>query len=87
MKLFKLFEKDAKHGEVKGNYLIIKTDNGSFHIVEKDGVTEISMYDHFNIRIIGQTNNNPLIEIDSEEYPTRLQIKETENKFEMVRYI
>ena len=85
MKLFKLFEKDARHEEVKGNYLIIKTDNGSFHIVEKDGVTEISMYDHFNIRIIGKVKDNPLIEIDSDEYPTRLHILETEHKFEIIK--
>jgi len=85
MKLFKLFEKDAQHEEVKGNYLMVITDNGSFHIVEKDGVTEISMYDHFNIRVIGKTTDNPLIEIDSDEYPTRLQIKETEHKFEIIK--
>lgn len=63
------------------NYIIISTTNGQIHVSEENGITKIVYYDHFNIQIIGKNKREPLIVIDSDEFPTQLHIKETEAKW------
>ena len=86
MRIFnpKLVSKDSPFKDIKvdEDYVIIDTPAGSFHISCNKEKTEISMYDHFVMEITGNTKNNPLIHIDSEEYPTRLKISETEHTWE-----
>jgi len=67
------------------NCVIIDTGNGSFHVWEKDGKTHILMYDHFRIEVEGKHKGEPKITLDSDEYPTRLEVKETENRWTMVK--
>ena len=66
------------------NLIIIHTINGSIHVEEDpvSGQTTIYYHDHATIRISGKHKNVPLISIDTDEYPTRLVIKENESKWE-----
>ena len=63
------------------NYLIVHTIHGSFHIKENQAETKISMYDHFTITVIGKHKSEPFIILDSDEFPTHLEIRETESKW------
>jgi len=64
------------------HHVIIGTFNGDFHFAEQEGVTEITFYDHFTLRVEGQHKGVPTVTIDSNEYPTKLVIKETEHPWE-----
>ena len=59
----------------------IETDKLDLSIYEKNGMLVISMYDHFMLTIEGGHKQCPTIMIDSDEYPTRLVVKESEKKW------
>lgn len=49
------------------------------------GVTEgfgIYVHDHFSLEVRGAHKDNPRVTIDSDEFPTRLQIEDREHSFE-----
>ncbi len=67
------------------NSIIIQTMAGSIHVYDKDasesGEVEVHYYDHFSMKIKGTHKHRPTVIIDSDEYPTRLKIEETESKW------
>ena len=65
---------------VENNCVIIKTPNGDFHVSqEKDGTTHLCMFRHFRLVVHGRTKQNPLVTLDSDEYPTRLCVLDSED--------
>lgn len=68
------------------NRIIVDTQNGSFHISEEDEKTTIYFNDHARIEIEGRHKQNPLVTIDSEEFPTFLRIKESKAKWSNIKF-
>lgn len=68
------------------NYLIIKTEAGYLHIdaTGEDGV-EVSLIDHFSLKIEDRPKEEPTITLDTDEYPTWLVINETESRWASVK--
>jgi len=65
--------------------IIVYTPNGCFHITEEQGATRIQMYDHFNMLVTGKHKECPTVVLDTDEFPTRLEIKEIERKWLALR--
>ncbi len=64
---------------INDRYIIIQTGNGQFHFdTEEYGKTKFSLYDHFELTIEGKAKNEPTITIDSDEFPTKLIINNSE---------
>lgn len=63
------------------NCIIIRTVVGNIHVSEEEGKVKIVYYDHVNITIDGDHKQMPFVTIDSDEYPTRLNLLETESKW------
>ena len=61
------------------NYVIIDTPQGSIHVkTTEQGDTEMYWNDHAHLLFKGQHKQKPLLMVDSEEYPTRLALYESE---------
>ena len=67
--------------QIEPNCIIVNTCNGNIHVSERDDKTKITFYDHFNIEISGKSKAIPTVVIDSDEFPTRLKICQTESKW------
>lgn len=59
----------------------IKIKRHTVHLTEREDDIEIYLNDHFTLKIRGDHKDGPTVEIDSDEYPTRLVVKETESKW------
>jgi len=67
---------------VERDYIIVDIPQGSLHIwITDKNETEISWYDHASITLKGSHKNKPLLILDSDEYPTKLGLHETECKW------
>lgn len=63
------------------NYIILHTPNGHIHVYEEKGLTKICYYDHVKIEIEGKHKHQPTMTIDSDEFETYLEVKESESKW------
>jgi 23S rRNA maturation-related 3'-5' exoribonuclease YhaM len=66
---------------VDKNCIIIDTPQGSVHVYQEENQTKIYYHDHFTMKIRGTHKKTPTIIIDSDEYPTKLIIDETESQW------
>lgn len=63
--------------------VIVQTPQGSLHVkIDKRWqTTEIYWNDHAKITLQGSHKKNPTLTVDTEEYPTHLQVKMSEGKW------
>lgn len=71
---------DHKKDEL-GEYAVVEIGNHHIHLNEEDGDVKIHIKDHANITIKGEPKDNPTLVVDSEEFPTNLEVRDTEQAF------
>ena len=66
---------------VEKNAIIVSVGTHSIHIYEEEDGPQIYVNDHLNVKIEGKHKDIPKIIIDSGEFPTLLEVKDTEGSF------
>ena len=61
--------------------VVIETLAGTFPVEIGDGWVRICMCDHFTLMVMGKHKQVPLVVVDSDEHPTRLEVRETESRW------
>lgn len=71
---------DHKKDEL-GEYAVVQIGNFYIHLNDEDGDVKIHIKDHANITIKGEPKECPTLVVDSEEFPTQLDVWDTEGAF------
>lgn len=73
---------DVEHTDSdETEYVDIKAGDHSIYISETDTGVEINVRDHVNLNLSGHHKSEPRAVVDSVEFPTELEIQDTEDGF------
>ena len=70
-------DKDTEH-----EHVVVEADSG-WHVFvsEDDGELKINVPDHVGISVDGEPKNDPVVTVESREFPTQLEIDDSEESF------